>query len=125
MITILFSLATLPLCFSDQSKYAVIQGPKDIITAPDKEQVLDCSHLNPDFEMILWYRRSIGHTALTLVAFARYSNLFVEDTFEKWYKVSGSGTSRLSLHVVNVTTASNMSAVYFCAAKSHSEEKNS
>ncbi|KAJ0008672.1 hypothetical protein NQD34_016087 [Periophthalmus magnuspinnatus] len=124
MFRVLISLVTLSLCVSDQSKYAVTQTPKDIITAPVKDIQIDCRHSNSDFDMIQWYKQTIGLTDLTLIAYARFTSLDVENTFKTLYEVSGSGSSRSSLHVLNVNTTTD-SAVYFCTASSHSERKNS
>lgn len=110
---------------TDPSKYEVHQSPRDIIVKDPVDEVqIDCKHSNPDFDMILWYRNTPGHTDMALIGHARFSNLNVEDKFKDKYKVSGSGSSQSPLHVLK-PKATTDSAVFFCAASRHSERRKS
>ena len=107
---IIFSVAEL-------SKNSVRQTPTALIKHPGEQVLLNCSHSNTNFNMILWYKQSAGKNDMVLLGYVRYSSPTVEAQFKDKYNVSGNGGSLASLHVPKLS-GSEDSAAYFCAASS-------
>lgn len=100
--------------FAELSENNIHQTPSDLIKDPNQEVLMNCSHLNSNFDMIQWYKKSAGENELLLVGYARFSSVVVEDQFKDSFKVSGDGRSLSSLQIEKC--GSEDSAVYLCAA---------
>ncbi|KAG8006696.1 hypothetical protein GBF38_022661 [Nibea albiflora] len=83
--------------------------------APGKEVLIKCNHSNSEFRMIQWYKQPARSSEMTLIGYARYDSVTVEDPFKETYNVTGDGRSLSSLHTRAASGAED-SVVYFCAA---------
>lgn len=102
------------MSLAELSKYSVHQTPTAVIRHAGEDVLMNCSHSNTDFDMILWYKQSAGKNDMVLVGYVRFSSSVVESPFKDSYNVSGTGGSLSCLHIPK--SRSENSAVYFCAA---------
>lgn len=77
-----------------------------------------CSHKEPTFEHILWYKRAEEGGHLKMLGFLNTKFAYPEDDVKDRINFDGNGRSDGSLLISNLTE--NDSAVYFCAARRHS-----
>lgn len=54
----------------------VNQSPSTLLGKPEEKIQLSSSHNIPDYYTILWYQRSVGDTALTLIAYSTSQHLY-------------------------------------------------
>lgn len=87
-----------------------------------REARLTLSHTIRSYDTILWYRRSPGDAALTLMAYMYYNNPNYEPQFENRVIVTGNGESRVDLQILNVSHPE-CTGEYFGAASMHSTEE--
>ena len=104
----------------DEAKQ-VIQTPTELFMNPDGESKLSCSHRIPSYNMILWYQRSPGDTALKLIGYMWYKNPTVEPSFQSHFNVSGDGAKAAYLHILKARHPED-SGEYFAAASMHSDK---
>ncbi|KAJ7988799.1 hypothetical protein DPEC_G00312950 [Dallia pectoralis] len=60
----------------------VYQSPSEMLLKPGDSDRLNCSHKIPNYDTILWYQRSVGDTALKLIANAYYKTPTVEPSYK-------------------------------------------
>ncbi|KAL7379564.1 hypothetical protein ABVT39_001412 [Epinephelus coioides] len=93
----------------------VFQTPNDLFWTPNTKVNLSLTHKIPNYDTILWYQRSAGHTALKLIAYMRYKAPNIEPGFENKFNVSGDGETTAYLHILNLKHPED-SGEYFGAA---------
>ncbi|KAK6304883.1 hypothetical protein J4Q44_G00254690 [Coregonus suidteri] len=79
---------------------SVSQSPSALLVKPNTSVTLNCSHKIPSYDTILWYQRSVGDTALNLIAYTNYKT----PTVEPPYKGLGLGTRVVQTPATLVTT---------------------
>lgn len=111
----LLQLYVYTVFFAGLSPNEVHQSPGAMIVVPGETIEINCNHSNSNFYMIQWYKQSVRSTPMTLIGFARYDSVHVEDRLIAFYNVSGDGRSLSSLYVVTLSGAKD-SVMYYCAA---------
>uniref|UniRef100_A0A673HH79 Ig-like domain-containing protein n=1 Tax=Sinocyclocheilus rhinocerous TaxID=307959 RepID=A0A673HH79_9TELE len=92
------------------------QTPKDLIKDPGQSEVLRCSH-SSSYNVMLWYKQKRGES-LELLGYLVDSGDTVEDTFKNKISLDGDAYKNSVLKLESLS--SDDSAVYFCAASTHS-----
>lgn len=77
---------------------------------------LECSQQVPNYNVILWFKQSEDKD-LQLPGYLYRNNKYIEDGLNREMKVDGDGASDGFLIMENVLR--NDSAVYYCAAGTH------
>ena len=80
----------------------VNQTPSSLLRKSEQKIQLSCSHNIPNYDTILWYQRSVGDTALKLIAYVYYKSPTVESPFQGLFNVSGDGDKEAYLHLLNL-----------------------
>ena len=93
----------------------VNQTPSTLLWKPEEKIQLSCSHNIPNYDTILWYQRSVGDTALKLIAYVYYKSPTVESPFQDIFDVSGDGEKEAHLHLLKLRQPED-DGQYFCAA---------
>jgi len=95
----------------------VTQSPPDLMKILTESAVLNCSHSDPSLEHILWYKQS-EDKGFVFLGFLNNNFQNPEDEFENKISLDGDGRSHATLTIHNLTLVD--SAVYYCAARTHS-----
>lgn len=114
-ITYLYSTLLFFLSIASVLSKAVLQTPPDLLENLEDTAVLHCSHNVSDYNRILWYKMSSSGSEMKHLG---YLLLETPNPEEPRYKLSGDGRSKGSLSIPSLTLQD--SAVYFCAAYTHS-----
>ncbi|XP_046901774.1 uncharacterized protein LOC124484739 [Hypomesus transpacificus] len=93
----------------------VIQTPSTLLGKPEDKIQLSCRHNIPNYDTILWYQRSVGDTALKLIAYVSYKSPIVESPHQDIFDVSGDGEKEAHLHLLKLRQPED-DGQYFCAA---------
>ncbi|KAK9533972.1 hypothetical protein VZT92_009050 [Zoarces viviparus] len=95
----------------------VRQSESDLITKPGDKVQISCSHDKTDYYLMLWYQRSPGNTAMTLIGYLYHKAVTMEKPYKEDFNLSGdlSGTTAKNGSLI-VTLKQDHSAVYYCAA---------
>ncbi|XP_067098694.1 T cell receptor beta chain MC.7.G5-like isoform X1 [Osmerus mordax] len=93
----------------------VNQTPSTLLGKPEEKIQLSCSHNIPSYNIILWYQRSVGDTALKLIGYVYYENPTVESLYQGIFDVSGDGAKEAYLHLLKLRQPED-DGQYFCAA---------
>ncbi|XP_046901750.1 uncharacterized protein LOC124484723 [Hypomesus transpacificus] len=93
----------------------VNQTPSTLLGKPGAKIQLSCSHNIPSYYMILWYQRSVGDTALKLIAYVSYKSPTVESPYQGMFNVTGDGAKLAYLHFLKLRQPED-DGQYFCAA---------
>ncbi|XP_062325499.1 uncharacterized protein LOC134026627 [Osmerus eperlanus] len=96
------------------------QTPSDLLSRDGDTVQLVCTHDQTDYRVMLWYFQKPGDTALTLIGYINYQSPTYEDSYGKYFTMtgdfSGSGTKNGSLSIRSLSLSED-SAVYYCAAR--------
>ncbi|XP_062324697.1 uncharacterized protein LOC134026196 isoform X2 [Osmerus eperlanus] len=113
----LLTIFSLPLfCITGVSlSQEVNQTPFTFLWKPEEKIQLSCSHNIPSYYTILWYQRSVGDTALKLIAYVSYKSPTVESPYQGIFDVSGDGDKEAYLHLLKLRQPED-DGQYFCAA---------
>ncbi|XP_062325500.1 uncharacterized protein LOC134026628 [Osmerus eperlanus] len=93
----------------------VNQTPSTFLGKPEEKIQLSCSHNIPSYNVILWYQRSVGDTALKLIGYVFLKNPTVESLYQGIFDVSGDGEKEVYLHLLKLRQPED-DGQYFCAA---------
>uniref|UniRef100_A0A3Q2QJ98 Ig-like domain-containing protein n=1 Tax=Fundulus heteroclitus TaxID=8078 RepID=A0A3Q2QJ98_FUNHE len=107
--------AFLVRCKSMTHPSNVQQDPPSILGNPEGPTTIKCSHSIDTYNVILWYQKPIGDSALKLIGYVYYTNPTLEDEFKDHFNVTGDGTTKAELSVQKLQPEDN-SAMYFCAS---------
>lgn len=114
---LLFTFTTGPsLCTRVQ------QVPSSILGSIHGETRISCNHSESTYNVILWYQKPRGDSALKLIGYILYGNPTIEDGFQESFKISGDGSVKSQLEVEKLKAED--SGSYYCAASTHSELVN-
>lgn len=114
---LLFTFTTGPsLCTRVQ------QVPSSILGSIHGETRISCNHSESTYNVILWYQKPRGDSALKLIGYILYGNPTIEDGFQESFKISGDGSVKSQLEVEKLKAED--SGSYYCAASIHSELVN-
>lgn len=114
---LLFTFTTGPsLCTRVQ------QVPSSILGSLHGETTISCNHSESAYNVILWYQKPRGDSALKLIGYILYGNPTIEDGFQESFKISGDGSVKSQLEVEKLKAED--SGIYYCAASTHSELVN-
>ena len=92
----------------------VNQTPSTLLGKPEHKTQLSCSHNIPSYNIILWYQRSVGDTALKLIGYVYYKTITVESPYQGIFNVTGDGAKEAHLHLQLRQPEDD--GQYFCAA---------
>ena len=93
----------------------VNQTPSTLLGKPEETIQLSCSHNIPSYNVILWYQRSVGDTALKLIGYVFLKSPAVESPYQGLFNVSGDGAKEAYLHLLKLRQPED-DGQYFCAA---------
>lgn len=96
--------------------FTVHQKPPDLLINEYDLVRLECSQHVQSYNVILWYKQS-GDQDLQLLGYLYRNNKYIESGLNREIKLDGDGASDAFLIMENVLT--NDSAVYYCAARTH------
>uniref|UniRef100_A0A668S682 Ig-like domain-containing protein n=1 Tax=Oreochromis aureus TaxID=47969 RepID=A0A668S682_OREAU len=100
----------------------VAQVPSSILGSLNGETAISCNHSESTYNVILWYQKPRGDSALKLIGYILYGNPTIEDGFQESFKISGDGSVKSQLEVEKLKAED--SGIYYCAASTHSELVN-
>lgn len=98
-------------------KIQVYQTPSQIYSKPGQEAKIYCSHSESNYDQILWYKQSEGQ--MLLLGYVYFRDTYPEAGLGVKLGGGASKDQNCTLTVEDVNSSS--SAVYFCAARSHSD----
>lgn len=98
----------------------VYQVPSSITGNPHGLTTISCNHSISSYNVILWYQRPTGDSALKLIGYIQYTNPVLEDTFKQHFNVTGDGSLNSKLHILKLRQPED-SGMYYCAASRHSD----
>uniref|UniRef100_A0A669DHK5 Ig-like domain-containing protein n=1 Tax=Oreochromis niloticus TaxID=8128 RepID=A0A669DHK5_ORENI len=110
------------LWFSPSLCTRVQQVPSSILGSLNGETAISCNHSESTYNVILWYQKPRGDSALKLIGYILYGNPTIEDGFQESFKISGDGSVKSQLEVEKLKAED--SGIYYCAASTHSELVN-
>ncbi|MEQ2309387.1 hypothetical protein AMECASPLE_038127, partial [Ameca splendens] len=120
--TMIRNLSTITLLLLGISYFClsskVQQDPPSILGSPQDPATISCSHSISSYNVILWYKKPIGDSALKLIGHILYASATLEDEFKEHFNVSGDGSKKSELHVQKLQPEDSSS--YYCAASRHS-----
>ncbi len=93
------------------------QTPQDLIRNLTESAVLNCSHSDQGFELILWYKRS-DDKGFIFLGYLNNNFPNPEDEFKDKIDLAGDGRSSSTLTIKDLTEDNN--GLYYCAARRHS-----
>lgn len=97
---------------------AIRQTPSDLLSKNNVESVtLHCSHTNPSFNVILWYKQPLSGE-MQLMGYLYRTNNNSEPVFNEKIEILGNGASKSNLILKKLSSDDN--AIYYCAAREHS-----
>lgn len=79
----------------------IIQNPTDLIVKPNQEVQLRLEQKSKGYDVILWYQRSPGNSALKLIGYKYRSVLTMEAAFKNQFNLTGDGSSAVNLSMTN------------------------
>uniref|UniRef100_A0A3B3WQ61 Ig-like domain-containing protein n=1 Tax=Poecilia mexicana TaxID=48701 RepID=A0A3B3WQ61_9TELE len=97
----------------------VQQDPPSILGTLQGPATITCSHSSSSFNVILWYQKPTGGSALKLVGHTLYESPTMEDEFKDHFNIKGDGSKKSELHVEKLQPED--SSTYYCAASRHSD----
>uniref|UniRef100_A0A671SC04 Ig-like domain-containing protein n=1 Tax=Sinocyclocheilus anshuiensis TaxID=1608454 RepID=A0A671SC04_9TELE len=93
---------------------AIKQTPSDLLSKNNVESVtLHCSHTNPNFNVILWYKQPLSGE-MQLMGYLYRTNNNSEPVFKEKIELLGNGASNSNLILKKLSSDDN--AIYYCAA---------
>uniref|UniRef100_A0A3B5L4A9 Ig-like domain-containing protein n=1 Tax=Xiphophorus couchianus TaxID=32473 RepID=A0A3B5L4A9_9TELE len=92
----------------------VQQDPPAILGTLQGPATITCSHSVSTFNVILWYQKPTGGSALQLVGHTLYENPTVEPEFNGRFSIKGDGSKKSELRVEKLQPED--SSIYYCAA---------
>uniref|UniRef100_A0A8C2C905 Ig-like domain-containing protein n=1 Tax=Cyprinus carpio TaxID=7962 RepID=A0A8C2C905_CYPCA len=104
------------------------QSPPDVIERQGETAKIQCLHSVPSYNQINWYRQNQDHR-FTLMGYLLGKDPYKENDFKDKIEMSGDGNSNGYLNIKDAKNSVNLtiseltlkeSAVYFCAASTHS-----
>ncbi|CAG5866801.1 unnamed protein product, partial [Menidia menidia] len=96
----------------------ITQWPQHIASLPNGSAEMFCYQNHSDYEFLHWYKQQ-GGSALQLVANVIVGRATYEDGFESGFRAVKTSEKQWSLTISSVRQADE--AVYFCAARPHSQ----
>lgn len=99
----------------------VSQSPPDLFKAKGDDAELECQHSISNYNVMLWYKQTLGR-GLTLLGHLFMSSDQTESDFVNKFHLKGDATKKGFLVIKNLLH--NDSAVYFCAASLHNDIDN-
>ncbi len=94
------------------------QTPPHLLPQNNTESVsLHCSHTNPNFNVILWYKQPLSGE-MQLMGYLYRTNNNPEPDFKEKIDLLGNGASNSDLTLKRLSPDD--SAIYYCAAREHS-----
>ncbi|KAA0711391.1 hypothetical protein E1301_Tti006318 [Triplophysa tibetana] len=112
------TIKTLTLNESSVLSHDVSQSPSDVFKAKGDDAKIECKHNISSYNVILWYKQTLDN-GLKLLGHLQYKNNQTESEFLNKIHLKGDATSNGLLVIKDVS--GDDSAVYFCAASSHSD----
>uniref|UniRef100_A0A8C1HPU4 Ig-like domain-containing protein n=1 Tax=Cyprinus carpio carpio TaxID=630221 RepID=A0A8C1HPU4_CYPCA len=95
----------------------VDQTPSEVIVHSGQACTLSCSHSISSYNTILWYYQHEHGQGMHIIGYTFHSTHNLENADDKKYKLKGDAKSSVNLTISELTFKE--SAVYFCAASSH------
>ncbi|KAJ8356234.1 hypothetical protein SKAU_G00190280 [Synaphobranchus kaupii] len=94
------------------------QSPS-LIARPGEDREIKCNHSESNYHNMYWYRKAVHGSVLVLIGSGHSrGNPAYEDQFKARFRLIREAVQSSSLHISALTVED--TAVYFCAASSHS-----
>ncbi|CAL8297304.1 unnamed protein product [Arctogadus glacialis] len=124
MRTLLLNIITMNVILIKASpQHQVDQTPAAVLEEQNSRGVnLSCEHQIPNYDTILWYRRSQGSNQLDLIAYVYYKQPTIETSFEGNFSVDGDGEKWSRLELLKPRSPED-TGEYYCAARMHCDEE--
>lgn len=97
---------------------SVVQTPPEVIVRSGQTFTLCCSHNISSYNTILWYYQHEHSQGMHIIGYSFHGTHNVENLDDKKYKLEGDAKNSVNLTISELTLKE--SAVYFCAASTHS-----
>uniref|UniRef100_A0A3Q0QSD8 Ig-like domain-containing protein n=1 Tax=Amphilophus citrinellus TaxID=61819 RepID=A0A3Q0QSD8_AMPCI len=88
------------------------QVPSSVLESLHGHTTISCNHSVSSYNIILWYQKPRGGSALKLIGHILYTNPTVEGEFQQTFNISGDGAVKSQLHVQKLKAED--SSVYYC-----------
>lgn len=99
------------------ANHPVHQSPPHMLKNHGESAELRCSHLNTDFDHILWFKQTEDDN-LIYFGYLNLKHPYPENIYKDKIQLDRDGSSAGTLTIKNLMV--NDSSVYFCAARRHS-----